>query len=57
MGEQEKPGDEESGELGGDGVACGAGGSKYCIQIRSPNGVADCKWGPLEEVGGGQNRE
>ena len=45
---------EESGELGGDWMAGGTGRSKYCIQVRSPNGVVDCKWRPLEEVGGGQ---
>ena len=31
----------------------GVGGSKYCIWIRSPDGVVDYEWGPLEEVGGG----
>ena len=55
MGEWGKPGDEGSGELGDDGAAGGAGESKYCIQVRSSNRVADCEWGPLEEVGGGQN--
>ena len=43
MGEWEKQGGEESGKLGGDGAAGGAGRSKYCIQVRSPNGVTDCK--------------
>ena len=57
MVEWEEPGGEESGELGGDGAAGAAGGSKYCIQVRSPDGVADCEWGPLDEVGGGQNGE
>ena len=57
MGEWGKPGDEESGELGGDGVAEGASGSKYCIRVRSPNGVTDHEWKPLEEVGGGRNEE
>ena len=54
MGEQEEPGGEESGELGGDGVAGDAGRSKYCVQVRSSNGVVDYEWRPLEEVGGGQ---
>ena len=31
MGEQGKPGDEEFGELGGNGAAGGAGRSKYCV--------------------------
>ena len=53
MGKLGKPRDEESGELGGDGMAGGANGSKYCVQVRSPNGVADHEWEPLEEVGGG----
>ena len=57
MGKWGKPRDEESGELGGEGAAGGADGSMYCVQIRSPDGVADCKWGPLEEVGDGQNGE
>ena len=57
MGKWGKPGDEESGELGGDGVAEGASGSKYCIRVRSPNGVTDHEWKPLEEVGGGRNEE
>ena len=57
MGEWDNPGGEESGELGGDGMAGGAGRSKYCIQVGSPNGVTNHKWRPLEEVGGGQNRE
>ena len=57
MGNQGGPGDEEFGELGGDGAAGGAGGSKYCIQVRSPDGVTDCEWGPLKKVGGGRNRE
>ena len=57
MGEWKEPGGEESGELGGDGVAGGASGSKYYIWVRFPDGVADRKWGPLEEVGGGQNGE
>ena len=35
----------------------GAGGSKYCVQVRSPDGIVDRKWGPFEEVGGGLNRE
>ena len=53
MGELRKPWGEESGKLGGDGAAGSVGGSKYCIQVRSPNGIVDHKWGPLEEVGGG----
>ena len=57
MGEWGKLGDEESGELGGDGVAGGASRSKYCIWVRLPNGITDCEWGPLEKVGGGQNGE
>ena len=57
MEKQGKPGDEESGELGGDGVVGSAGRSKYCIWIRSPDGITDHKWGPLEEVGGGWNRK
>ena len=57
MGEWGRPGDKEFRELGGDGVAGGASRSKYCIQIKSPDGVTDCKWGPLEEVAGGQNRK
>ena len=52
MGKWGRPGDEEFGKLGGDGAAGGAGGSKYCIQVRSPNGVTDHEWGSLEEVGG-----
>ena len=55
MGKWGRPGDEEFGELGGDGAADDASGSKYCIWVRSPNGVANHKWGPLEEVGGGWN--
>ena len=57
MGKWGKPGDKESQKLEGGGVAGGASGSKYCIQVGSPDGVVDCKWGPLEEVGGGQSRE
>ena len=57
MENQGGPGDEEFGELGGDGAAGGAGGSKYCIQVRSPDGITDHEWGPLKKVGGGQNRE
>ena len=38
-------------------MADSASGSKYCIQVRSSNGVMDCKWGPLEKVGGGQSGE
>ena len=53
MGNQKEPGKEESGELGGDRAASGASRSKYCIQVRSPDGAADHEWGPLEEVGGG----
>ena len=50
-----EPGDKEFAKLeGGDGVAGGASRSKYCVQVRSPDGVVDCKWGPL---GGGQNRK
>ena len=52
-----KPGGEESGELEGDRVVGGAGGSKYCVWVRSPDGVMDCEQGPLEEVGGGQKGE
>ena len=52
MEEWGRPGDEESGELGGDGAAVGTSGLKYCIQVRSPNGVTDHEWGSLEEVGG-----
>ena len=43
MVEWEELGGEESGELGGDGAAGAAGGSKYCILVRSPDGVADCE--------------
>ena len=57
MGEWEKPGDEESGKLEGNGVAGSASRSKYCVWVRSPNGIMDCEWGPLEEVGGGWNGE
>ena len=57
MGKRGKPGDKESQKLGGGGVAGGASGSKYCIQVGSSDGVMDCKWRPLEEVGGGQSRE
>ena len=46
---------EESGKLGGDGLADNASGSKYCIRVKSPDRVVDRKWGPLDEVGGGQN--
>ena len=53
MGKLGKPRDEESGELGGDGIAGGAGRSKCCIWVRSPNGIMDHKQEPLEEVGGG----
>ena len=52
-----EPGGEKSGELGGDGVAGRASRSKYCVWVESPNGVADHKWEPLEEVGGGQKGE
>ena len=48
---------EDSRELEGDGVVGGAGRSKYCIWVRSPGGVTDCEWGPLEEVGGSRNGE
>ena len=57
MGELGKSRDEESGELEGDGATGGASRSKSCVWIRSPNGVADHKWEPLEEVGSGQNGE
>ena len=57
MGKWEEPEGEESGELGGDGAAGNASRSKYCIQVRSPDGVVDRKWGPLDEVGGGWNGE
>ena len=57
MGEWGKLGGEESGELGGDGVADNVGRLKYCVRVRSPNGVTDHEWGPLEEVGGGWNGE
>ena len=53
MEEWGKPGDDESGGLGGGGAAGSTSGSKYCIWVRSPNWTADCEWGPLEEVGGG----
>ena len=53
MGNQKEPGEEESRELGGDRAASSASRSKYYIQVRSPDGVADHEWGPLEEVGGG----
>ena len=57
IGEWEESGGEESGELGGDGIAGGAGRSKCCIWVRSPNGIMDHKQEPLEEVGGGWKRE
>ena len=57
IGGWREPGGEESGELGGDGAAGSASRSKYCIQVRSSNGVADCEWRPLEKVGGGQKEE
>ena len=57
MGKWGRPGDEEFGKLEGDGVAGGASRSKYCVQVRSPNGVTDHEWGSLEEVGGDQNGE
>ena len=41
MGKWREPGGEESGELGGDGAAGSAGRSKYCVWVRSPNGVTD----------------
>ena len=43
MVEWKELGGEESGELEGDGAAGAAGGSKYYIQVRSPDGVADCE--------------
>ena len=43
MEEQGEPGDEESGELGGDGAADSARGSEYCIWIKSSNGIMDYK--------------
>ena len=52
MEKQGKLGDEESRELGDGRAAGGAGGSKYCVQVGSPDGATDRKWGPLEEVGG-----
>ena len=57
MGEWGEPWGEESGKLGVNEVADGAGRLKYCVWIRSPNGVTDCEWGPLEEVGSGWNRK
>ena len=57
MGEWDESGGKESGELGGDGAVGGAGRSKYCIWIGSPNGVMDHEQGPFEEVGGGQKEE
>ena len=36
------------------GTAGDAGRSKYCIWVRSSNGVTNHEQGPLEEVGGGQ---
>ena len=57
MGEWREPGGEESGKLGGDEVAGNVGRSKYCVQVRSPDGVTDHEWGPLEEVEGGWNGE
>ena len=57
MREWSEPGGEESGELGGDGAAGSAGGLKYCVWVRSPDGVTDHKQGPLDEVGGGQKGE
>ena len=57
MGEWDESGGKESGELGGDGAVGGAGRSKYCIWIGSPNGVIDHEQGPFEEVGGGQKEE
>ena len=57
MGEWGEPGGEESGKLEGDGAAGAASRSKYYIQVRSSDRVMDCKWGPLDEVGDGQNGE
>ena len=51
MGEQEEPGGEESGELGGDGVAGDAGRSKYCVQVRSSNGVWTMSGDHLRKLG------
>ena len=39
-----KPGSEELRELGGEGVIDGAGRSKYCVCVRSPEGVVDHEW-------------
>ena len=47
-GKTGEPGSKESGDLGGDGAVGGTGRSKYCIWIRSPNGVTDHKWKPLK---------
>ena len=55
--EQEESAGKESGELGGDGTVDSASRSKYCVQVRSPDGVTDHKWEPLEKVGGGQKRK
>ena len=38
-------------------MADNVGRLKYCVRVRSPDGVADREWGPLEEVGGGWNGE
>ena len=39
MGEWRRPWGEESGKLGGDEVAGGASRSKYCVWVRSSDGV------------------
>ena len=39
MGKWGRPGDEEFGKLEGDGVAGGASRSKYCVWVRSSDGV------------------
>ena len=31
-------------QLCGKGALGGAGRSKYCIWVRPPKGIADCKW-------------
>ena len=43
MGEG-RPESEELEELSGEGAAGGAGRSKYCIWVRSSEGVTDHEW-------------
>ena len=48
MGKWGESEEEDSGELGDDGAAGGAGRSKYCVWLRFPDGVMDHEWGPGE---------